>query len=400
MKMLFFASAAVSLLFPKLIISTPTELGIVKFNQKLLLCAVGERHYLLDDNKVYLNKMREVLTSNDAQKKREFVIMLEKADALVSNYRKPGSGPDLLMDLMSLCQELKLRKTTVHDIETRKFANAAQTLLDPEMNPFWQMGQKFNPEELYLRSAQEAFGCAMHEITFDHVIDELKTQLSQVTALKEKWNIERVQKWFNKKIAAMNADIEELESMLRTYNIQTTDSIVGHSFVLSLSAEENKKRFKLFMKISDVSCILFDLFLIDRILQLKDEPQKTIILIVGAEHIRNLYKAFRRTEIFEILQSHYDNSRKGLDAELLDLLKKPLSYFERPIVIVILTCIGEAIFKYLRGCVINTLDPQKRPTIDSIKGKLLIYLKMLGEAIDSQKRSKVLSINPSATHNL
>lgn len=70
MKMLFFASAAVSLLFPKLIISTPTELGIVKFNQKLLLCAVGERHYLLDDNKVYLNKMREVLTSNDAQKKR------------------------------------------------------------------------------------------------------------------------------------------------------------------------------------------------------------------------------------------------------------------------------------------------------------------------------------------
>lgn len=313
--------------FTPTLISTPAGLVVMHSQLTQFLVAISELHELVPDqeNMAYLRKMAEILTARERLSNNDCHLLLEVSISLMKFGRSPGEV-DLLIDLKPMVELLGLQKTTIKNIEVRRIAIAAASMLNPEQDPaFFALNMKRNrpDSEEFRQLALESFGCRLDEITFLDLLEELTTQLCKSVKLEENWSMSTCKDEFRQGVALAAQGLADLNNLLDRFAIDRNSKILATSYTLYESREGRQRRVLLETCINRVASTLFDLFLLDQILNLKMAQQKNIILIAGGDHIGALIGSLNRIQAYENLSSYFTGGNP-LPLEKLDVLQMPL----------------------------------------------------------------------------
>lgn len=338
----------------------PTQPQILS-TQPQLLFSLGEKHKLISDkeNMIYLDKMAEILKKNEADAKQTVQLLVEVAPCLYSH--DEYFNGDLLCGLPELVENLQLNKTTLENIEVRRLSELATNLFKYSLLDLKVMEAHTKEEESH-KKALQLYGLPLEAITFKDAIGELEMLLSKAAGISNKWSSLLIKREFLEYETSAREYIESLKLILADFKIDAKSPMLKTSIDLcwedqAKQAElENQKkvrqkqnqcennpepeneeifrskRNRLSCYFNDAAVNLFDLLLLDRVLELRKTPEKTIMIIAGRSHITSVTSSLMRGKAYgHVMTPYYAGTAANvlpLPADKLDLLLKPLDYFQ------------------------------------------------------------------------
>ena len=254
----------------------------------------------------------------------------------IENPDYKSKDPDLLEGLLPLAS--KLSNTSVKNIEMREISSAANLILG-HYNPLTLADDLKNIVHTRNRKFYDKkYGCKLDEITFKDVFEEFGKQSIKACEFRDHWAKEDNywQKIFDLNIGRMYMAFVEAIVLLKKYNIvfdQKVMDVATDQFMRQIDEEEvfpekTLRRMVLRNALRKTGAKLFDLFLYNRLANLRKDKTKHVVIIAGTGHTIAIEEDLTEESSYKEIAT-YTLQGKPLKAEMLKPLGTALSAMVR-----------------------------------------------------------------------
>lgn len=342
---LLFLSSATEL-FP-----TAVSLQILIGHNNTLIFLIGEHHEAANThpggNDAIIQKLLTILKNSEKQSGGGFRLFIESgADQIFK------TSDDLLNRI--IVEQESLPKSSFEDIEQLRNLSMAASHIFMYPDPFF-FSVRFRPlssagaerHAEFRKKCQKRYGCDLNTLTFTQIFDLYEKQLEMLRTKKNEWPSPLLSH-LAARLKEIERNIEELSALLVQFDITFSESIiteavrlhqndsiayrVGKGFTGKTGFFDAPINVQIKLAIDSAHNGIFDLMILDRILQAcSKDSSKPILVIAGDGHIRELALGFKElgcTPLHDFRERIGNSSRYvPIRAELLDMLEQPQELF-------------------------------------------------------------------------
>lgn len=234
------------------------------------------------------------------------VVFIENAPALVG-YRFIDDGiihPSIERGLVRYSEERPFELSRIVNCETRVVCLAAFRLLNCSkiegLGELDWLVKSTKRLDSHFKEPFKTFGCDIEEITFNDVLEECDQQFEEIVQLKNSWrDNEEIVAVFESALKCARWHLAKLKESVDKRQCKQKKVFDYARFLLESNDKEGRERIE--MDIGDIACELFDAYLLDSILHLRNKAVGKIAIVAGEAHTGSV--PFRLAEIYGSFRS-------------------------------------------------------------------------------------------------
>ena len=217
------------------------------------------------------------------------VVFIENAPALVG-FRFIDDGiihPSIERGLVRYSEEWPFELSRIVNCETRVVCSAAFKLLNCSkiegLGELDWLVKSTKRLDSHFKEPFKTFGCDIEEIAFNDVLEECDQQFEEIIKLKNSWHDnEEIVAVFESALKCARWQLARLRELIDKRQCKQRKVVDYTRFLLESNDNEGRELLEIYIR--DIAAELFDAYLLDSILHLRNKAVRKIAIVAGEAH--------------------------------------------------------------------------------------------------------------------